>query len=119
MNNFPYILPIAYHVKNVKNMFDAYLGKPKLDCCPNKLRVWRNQTAIEGRSISLYCSAAGYPKLEYQWMFENKTVSSFSVFTISNVSRRNDGVYSCMVHNNLGEVMLMVYLNVLGTFCIV
>ncbi|CAB3985456.1 Down syndrome cell adhesion molecule homolog [Paramuricea clavata] len=96
-----------------RNTLLQVLRKPKLDCCPNKLTAWRNETAIEGQSTSLNCSAAGYPKLEYQWMFENKTVSSFSVFTISSVSRRNHGVYSCMVHNNLGEVMLMVYLNVL------
>ena len=109
-----HITCIAYHVLQ---MFNAYLGKPSLDCCPDELTVRQNQTAKEGQSISLYCSAAGYPKPKYQWVFENKTVSSSSVFTISNVFRRNEGVYSCMVQNSLGEVTLILYLNVLGKFC--
>ena len=74
----------------------------------------QNQTATEGKSVSLDCSAAGYPKPEYQWMFENKTVSSLSILTISNVSGRNEGVYLCLARNNLGEVMLLVHLDVLG-----
>ena len=100
-----------------QKMFIAFLGKPRLDCCPYESTVRQNQKAIEGKSVSLYCSAAGYPKPEYQWMFENRTISSFSVLTISNVSKRSEGVYLCMVHNNLGEVMLIVHLNVLGKCC--
>lgn len=74
----------------------------------------QTKTVTEGKSVSLYCSAIGFPKPEYQWMFENETVSLLSVLTICNVSRGDEGVYSCLVHSYLGDVILIVDLNVLG-----
>lgn len=109
--------------KVITNMYQeavyVCLGRPKLDCCPDKSTAWQNQTAIKGKSKSLDCSAAGYPKPSYRWAFENKMISSSPVFTISSVSRSDEGVFSCTANNTHGEVKLMIYLNVLGKCCMV
>lgn len=98
----------------IKSLF-VNLGAPKLDCCPTNLTTfWREEKAIEGRKISLHCSAAGYPELTYRWIFENSTISSDAVLTFRHVSRINEGVYSCKAQNSLGEVTLMINLFVLG-----
>ena len=64
---------------------------------PQKLYIYRNT------SKTVTCSAEGNPKLNYKWLKNDRTVSSTSNLTLSNVTLAEGGMYKCVVENVAGS----------------
>ena len=73
-----------------------------------------------GGSLTLNCSADGYPSPYYTWTTPDgsQTVPSknSSVFVIPNVNMDDSGLYNCTISNEIGEVSYSAVLAVLGKY---
>ena len=73
------------------------LDQPTFDTkLPNTVSV------IEGRSLSVMCSAAGNPNAEYRWINSSgATVSVTHTLLFQNISRSDAKTYTCIANNGL------------------
>ena len=69
------------------------------------LLVLPSSTAKEGESITLSCIVVGTEPITYSWYKDDKKVigEDLSVYVLNKVSRTEEGVYKCIVTNNLGK----------------
>ena len=69
------------------------------------LFVFPSSTANEGESITLSCVAVGTEPITYSWYKDNKKLigEDRSVYVLNKVSRAGEGVYKCIVANNMGK----------------
>ncbi|CAC5406277.1 unnamed protein product [Mytilus coruscus] len=70
-------------------------------------------------SISLNCVADGNPKPNYLWYKDNQieAISTSGNLTFTNVTTANSGIYTCVVSNNLNDVIstkrVLMYLSII------
>uniref|UniRef100_A0A0N5A3Z4 Ig-like domain-containing protein n=1 Tax=Parastrongyloides trichosuri TaxID=131310 RepID=A0A0N5A3Z4_PARTI len=88
--------------------------------------ILQNKTVVEGESINWKCKAQAIPNnLTYEWLFEEKEIRkqelglrtkilSEGEILISNITKNDNGKYTCVVKNGIQEAIKMdVHLNVL------
>lgn len=56
--------------------------------------------------IDLICTTDGNPKASYFWYKNNQfeAISTNNTFTIEGVTKRNEGIYTCVVNNAFNNV---------------
>nr|KAF6406373.1 CEA cell adhesion molecule 20 [Molossus molossus] len=69
---------------------------------------------IEGSNVTFSVEIQSYPPPAYSWFLPNDTVSSLTVrtFTIHAVSRKHEGVYKCLVSNDVIHLSRLAALKV-------
>uniref|UniRef100_A0A3B3BVY8 Ig-like domain-containing protein n=1 Tax=Oryzias melastigma TaxID=30732 RepID=A0A3B3BVY8_ORYME len=60
---------------------------------------------LEGSSVTLTCSSDANPAANYTWFKENKDSpkSEEQMFTISDITAEDGGLYICVAQNKLGQ----------------
>ncbi|XP_072025136.1 uncharacterized protein [Amphiura filiformis] len=84
----------------------------------------QDNTVTSGQNVKLQCGAKGYPTPKVYWMKDDKRVFPADRemrfidmpykddFFIVSVKRRDEGVYSCVASNNVGQVVAKAKLTV-------
>ena len=79
---------------------------------PNIIFISGNQTLIKGDSVSLNCTADGYPTPSIAWtkVSDNSPV----LFPLTITGKQNEGLYRCTADNGIGspvaeEVAIIVH----------
>ena len=69
------------------------------------LFVFPSSTANEGESITLSCAVVGTEPITYSWYKDNEKLigEDRNVYVLNKVSRVGEGVYKCIVTNNMGK----------------
>ncbi|XP_061482818.1 BDNF/NT-3 growth factors receptor isoform X2 [Rhineura floridana] len=111
-----------FYCMNDFNQNISLREKPVPNCGLPSVRLnTHNLTVVEGRSVTLYCEAAGTPSPSIYWVFNNiiskyesDTNKNPASLTIKNISSNDSGVQiSCVAENTVGEdqasVDLMVF----------
>ncbi|VDM47303.1 unnamed protein product [Toxocara canis] len=65
----------------------------------------QSQTVKEGSTVTLRCQARAEPRPEITWFFDGSVSDDEAELTISRVTKRDDGTYSCMAGNTVGSMM--------------
>jgi len=70
---------------------------------PNITSISDNQTLNKGDSVSLNCTADGYPTPTITWtkVSDNSLVS----FPLTITGKENEGLYRCTADNGIGSVV--------------
>ena len=95
-----------------------------------------NQTASLGSNVTFNCTATGYPKPTILWQKVNDSGSVqynltavtteilpgdsnsiFSQLMITDVKRKDYGIYHCVAKNSVGEKISIAILGSTGTSC--
>ncbi|XP_060136069.1 BDNF/NT-3 growth factors receptor isoform X1 [Zootoca vivipara] len=101
-----------FYCMNDFNQNISLREKPVANCGLPSVRLnTQNLTVMEGRSVTLYCEAAGSPSPSITWVFnnivskhENDTNKNPASLTIKNISSNDSGVQiSCVAENIVGE----------------
>ena len=72
------------------------------------MSISKNQTVNETNDVKLSCRATGTPAPNVTWSKagnENNILSSNSFFTMTNISREQDGLYWCTADNGLSKAV--------------
>lgn len=71
-----------------------------------------DSTTCVGLDLSIDCKATGDEVIYYQWLFhgadvvgDNITGIETSTLQISSITEAQEGIYTCLVYNNCGEVL--------------
>ena len=94
-----------------------------------------NQTAFLGSNVTFNCTATGYPKPTITWEKVNDSGSVqfnptaeiltsdgnsiFSQLVITEVKRKDYGIYHCVAKNSVGDKISIAVLGSRGTSCYV
>ena len=64
-----------------------------------------NTFVVEGNIVTLYCNVTGNPTPKIAWTKDgNNTVLNVGEsFTVNNITRQQDGDYTCKVGNGIGS----------------
>ena len=87
------------------------VAPPKIFGLPNLI------TKLEGSTVSLRCLAKGFPYIDYKWIKQEpskqltRTVSGASL-VLTNVTENDEGVYTCVASNDVGNNSFDVQFNV-------
>lgn len=76
-------------------------------------------TIRQGDPLHLDCSAVGNPEPTYVWVnhqSSNSSSSEGSVFMITSVTPADEGLYECIVRNNVGDTAVVFNVTVIGEF---
>ncbi|KAF5900027.1 vascular cell adhesion protein 1-like, partial [Clarias magur] len=74
--------------------------------------LFTNVSQAEGGSLMMECSADGKPRPHYNWTLPNNTFISGSSISISSISIKDQGQYTCTAHNSVGQVTRAVTVRV-------
>ncbi|KAM9494910.1 hemicentin-1-like isoform 3-T3 [Clarias gariepinus] len=74
--------------------------------------LFTNVSRTEGESLMMECSADGKPSPHYNWTLPNNTFISGSSIRISSLCIKDQGPYTCTVHNSVGHVTKTVTVRV-------
>ena len=61
---------------------------------------------IVNHTLTLKCEAHGDPLPSYTWQHNGKNISYSSVYMKSNVAAKDSGIYTCVVTNTAGGIVL-------------
>lgn len=80
---------------------------------PGIVNIPKNHTVtfIEGKNVTINCSATGIPTPNVTWTKSGNETKNFppsSPLKLKNVSREEDGLYWCVAENGLGKVTASV-----------
>ncbi|XP_024116537.2 B-cell receptor CD22-like [Oryzias melastigma] len=92
-------------VENQLGLKRSYL-KLEVKYAPKNISVSVNPPEIlEGSSVTLTCSSDANPAANYTWFKENKDSpkSEEQMFTISDITAEDGGLYICVAQNKLGQ----------------
>uniref|UniRef100_A0A3B3BW73 Ig-like domain-containing protein n=1 Tax=Oryzias melastigma TaxID=30732 RepID=A0A3B3BW73_ORYME len=92
-------------VENQLGLKQSYL-KLEVKYAPKNISVSVNPPEIlEGSSVTLTCSTDANPAANYTWFKENKDSpkSEEQMFTISDITAEDGGLYICVAQNKLGQ----------------
>ena len=87
------------------------LASPKIFGLPKLL------TKLKGSTVSLGCLAKGFPYIDYKWIKQEpskrltRPISGASL-VLTNVTENDEGVYTCVATNAVGNKSFDVRLNV-------
>lgn len=56
----------------------------------------------EGKSISFNCAVRGFPEPSIMWLLDGERIKFDSKLTLENVSKNEEGTYSCTAENSMG-----------------
>ena len=89
--------------------------------------VWpHSQSYLIGSSISLTCTADGYPLPQYVWKHNGFVLPKSEriaydeiagILTITELTREDSGEYECVATNSAGRGTAVAHLNYMGENC--
>ena len=82
----------------------------------------RMETVDVGKTAQLNCSVSGTPVVSLEWLHNGQPIVtssrirliSRSVLQISNVERRDKGMYQCLAHNEFDSVQASAQIDLGG-----
>jgi hemicentin len=73
-----------------------------------------NLTTIEGRNLTINCSASGHPNVTFRWLYKGRLIQNGQVLHLSEIKSSDQGNYSCVVSNLFGQAIQWTFVYVQG-----
>jgi hypothetical protein len=71
-----------------------------------------NLTTIEGRNLTINCSASGHPNVTFRWLYKGRLIQNGQVLHLSEIKSSDQGNYSCVVSNLFGQAIQWTFVYV-------